>query len=67
MNSSSVAAFANQPRSLSRASWRRRICLGEATTSEPSAHRMSARHSAVPSNHGIIRSVSRSGRMTKSP
>ena len=38
MNSSSVPALAISPRSASRASWRRRICRGEATTSVPSSH-----------------------------
>ena len=38
MNSSSVPAKAGSPRSSSRASWRRRIWRGEATTSEPSSH-----------------------------
>ena len=33
MNSSSVPAFATRPRSSSRASWRRRICRGDAMTS----------------------------------
>ena len=42
MNSSSVPAFAARPRSASRASWRRRICRGEATTSRPSSHSRSA-------------------------
>ena len=67
MNSSSVAASAVQPRSASRASWRRRIWRGEATTSEPSCQAMSAMHIAVASCHGTIRSVSRSGLSTKSP
>ncbi len=67
MNSSSVPAAATQPRSASRAIWRRRIWRGEATTSEPSSHSRSAMQSAVPGCQGIRRSVSRSGRMTKSP
>ena len=48
MNSSSVAACASQPRSASRASWRRRIWRGDATTSESSSHVRSAMHRAVP-------------------
>ena len=39
MNSSSVPALALQPRSARRASWRRRIWRGEATTSLPSCQR----------------------------
>ena len=57
MNSSSVPALALQPRSASRASWRRRIWRGEATTSVPSSHATSARHIAVPSCQGTGRSV----------
>ena len=67
MNSSSVPAFATQPRSASRSSWRRRIWRGEATTSEPSSHFTSAMQSAVAGCHGIGRSVSKSGTITKSP
>ena len=67
MNSSSVPAVALQPRSASRASWRRRIWRGDATTSEPSSQARSAITSTVPSCHGIGRSVSMSGFITKSP
>ena len=67
MNSSSVPALAVHPRSPRRAIWRRRIWRGEATTSLPSSHWTSARHSTVPSCQGTSRSVERSGRMTKSP
>ncbi len=61
MNSSSVPALALQPRSARRASWRRRIWRGEATTSAPSSHATSARHITVPSCQGTGRSVPRSG------
>ena len=67
MNSSSVPAFALQPRSASRASWRRRIWRGEATTSLPSSHATSDRQITVPSCHGTGRSVSRSGTSIMSP
>ena len=67
MNSSSLPALAVQPRSASRASCLRRTWRGEATTSLPSCHCRSTRHSAVPSCHGTTVSVSRSGAITKSP
>ena len=67
MNSSSVAASADQPRSASRSSWARRICRGEATTGDSSCHRRSAMHIAVFSCHGTGRSVSTCGFITKSP
>ena len=67
MNSSSVPAVALQPRSASRASWRRRIWRGEATTSDPSSQPRSAITSTVPSCHGTGRRVSMSGFITKSP
>ena len=67
MNSSSVAALALKPRSARRASWRRRICRGEATTSRPSSHCRSAITIAVPGSQGTGRSVSRSGFISKSP
>ena len=67
MNSSSVPALALQPRSARRASWRRRIWRGEATTSLPSSQATSARQIAVPSCQGTGRSVSRSGTSSMSP
>ncbi len=67
MNSSSVPALALQPRSASRASWRRRICRGDATTSVPSSHATSARQMAVPSCQGTVRSVAMSGTSSMSP
>ena len=67
MNSSSVPALAVHPCSVRRASCRRRICRGEATTSEPSSQARSHRHMAVPSCHGTGRSVLMSGLSTKSP
>ena len=45
----------------------RRIWRGEAATSAPSSQARSAITSAVPSCQGTSRSVSRSGRITKSP
>ena len=67
MNSSSVPALAVSPRSASRASWRRRIWRGEATTSLPSSHWRSAITSTVAGCQGIGRSVSKSGFISKSP
>ena len=67
MNSSSVPAYAFQPRSASRSSWRRRIWRGEATTGPPSSQSMSARHIAVPSCQGTWRNVAKSGMRWKSP
>ena len=67
MNSSSVPTYAFMPASDSRLSCLRRICRGEATTSEPSSQPRSARSATVPGCHGTRRSVARSGVMTKSP
>ena len=67
MNSSSVPALAVNPVSFSRASWRRRIWRGEATTSRPSSHSRSAISITVPGCHGTGQSVSRSGFIWKSP
>ncbi len=67
MNSSSVPAFAVSPRSASLASWRLRIWRGDATTSLPSSHCRSAINSTVAGCHGIGRSASKSGFITKSP
>jgi hypothetical protein len=57
MNSSSVPALALHPRSASRPSWRRRICRGDATTSEPSSQARPHGTIAVPWSHGTERRV----------
>ena len=67
MNSSSVAARAFQPRSVSRSSCAFRICRGEATTGEWSCQCRSAMHIAVPGVQLTGRSVSKSGFISKSP
>ena len=67
MNSSSVPAYAVQPRSARRASWAARIWRGEAHDAPAAFPLMSAMHNAVPGCHGTGRSVERSGARTKSP
>ena len=67
MNSSSVPTYARMPAPSRRASCRRRICRGEATTSLPSSHCRSAISETVPGCQGTRRNVAMSGIITKSP